>query len=194
MTCNEFLEGFSELVDGEATEAHAAAAREHMQGCPDCRRYHQVYHRGVDLLRSFPGVAVEDGFENDLEVRLRRDTSSALRHLGQRPPQAGASMAMVFGMAVVLVGVAWSPFLLVGRIAQVDLNPIVATRPVRALPAVLQQVGAETRGRVSLLPEGQRRSRGDLRPADLWDEPESLFREYAPVMRAYTASARLGLD
>ena len=92
-------------------------------------------------------------------------------------------MAMVFGMAVILVGVAWSPFLLTTRTLQVDVAPIIASSPVRPLPMPA----------IKLMPP-QRRARGEFSQAGLWGEPQSLFREYAPVMRGYQATFRLGLD
>jgi anti-sigma factor RsiW len=189
MTCSDFLEAFSDFVDGEAPEDVSQAIRLHMESCAECRRYHDVYQRGVTLLRSFPGVAVTDGFEEDLEVRLRRDTSAALRHLGQRPPQAGATMALVFGMAVILVAVAWSPFLLVSvtRPAQVEMAPIVARSPARRLPVRLPNI--------DLMPNAARSASMQLpAEANLWGEARNLFREYAPVMQSYQASARSGLD
>ena len=145
MTCSEFIEGFSDYVDGVAEPDAMEGAELHLQACESCRRYEHTYRRGISLLRSFSDLTVHDGFEPDLERRLRRDTALALQSLGRRPASSGSSMTMVLGMALVLVGAAWS--------------------------------------------------RGELVSEDLWDEPSSLFRQYAPVLRGYTAGgARLGLD
>lgn len=187
MTCRDFIEGFSDYVDGVGDPAHLEAARAHRETCPGCRRYEEVYNRGVDLLRSFPEVAVSDGFEPDLEVRIRRDTAVALRHLGHRPPSSGSAMAIVFGMAVILVGAAWAPFLFM-RPVQVELAPIVAASPIRSFPVRMPDI--------ELLPERNRRDRATLSQAQLWEEASHLFRQYAPVMRGYRAggTVRLGLD
>ncbi|HSG47089.1 MAG TPA: zf-HC2 domain-containing protein [Longimicrobiales bacterium] len=188
MTCSEFIEGFSDYIDGEGEPAALEAARAHVEGCAECRRYEAVYSRGVALLRSFPEVAVSDGFEPELEVRLRRDTAAALRRLDTRPPASGSAMAVVFGMAVILVGAAWAPFLFT-RPLQVELAPIVAAYPTRALQARMPEI--------RLLPARAGRGGAVFSTAQLWEEPSALLRQYAPVMRGYYQTAgtvRVGLD
>lgn len=185
MTCSEFIEGFSDYLDGAGDPSELDAALEHVESCESCSRYEAVYRRGVTLLRSFPEVAVSEGFEPELEVRLRKDTAEALRWLGHRPPSSGTAMAVVMGMAVILIGAAWSPFFFL-RTAQVELAPIVAAAPTRGLAVRFPEI--------ELLPG--RASNGALMADQLWEEPSALFQQYAPVMRGYqTASpARLGLD
>ena len=185
MTCSEFIEGFSDYVDEAGNASVLAAAREHAASCESCARYEAVYRRGVTLLRSFPEVAVSEGFEPDLEVRLKRDTAEALRWLGHRPPSSGTAMAVVLGMAVILIGAAWSPFFFL-RTTQVELAPIVAATPTRGLAVRFPDI--------ELLPA--RAPGGSLTADRLWEEPSALFQQYAPVMRGYqtAAGARLGLD
>lgn len=187
MTCSEFILGFSDYIDGVANADDIEAARAHLAGCESCRRYEHTYQRGVTLLRSFSDLTVRDGFEPELERRLRQDTALALQSLGRRPAFSGSPMTMVLGMALILVGAAWSPFLFSGGV-EVDLRPIRAATP---------QSRSLTAGRVELgFPTARRdRFQGDLTAEELWDEPSSLLRQYAPVMRGYTAGgARLGLD
>ena len=188
MTCSEFIEGFSDYVDGVAEPDAMEGAELHLQVCESCRRYEHTYRRGISLLRSFSDLTVHDGFEPDLERRLRRDTALALQSLGRRPASSGSSMTMVLGMALILVGAAWSPFLFSGRV-EVDLGTIRAATPqTRMLTAGRVELGFPTAGPAD-------RFRGELVSEDLWDEPSSLFRQYAPVLRGYTAGgARLGLD
>lgn len=187
MTCSEFIEGFSEYVDGVSNPEFTEAIRAHLEGCESCRRYERTYRRGVSLLRSFPDVSVRQGFEPDLERRLRRETALALENLGRRPVSSGSSMTMVLGMALVLVGAAWSPFLFSGGV-EVDLRPIRAAMPqARALTAERVEFGFPTAPR--------NRVRGSLVGQDLWDEPSRILKQYAPVLRGYTAAGpRLGLD
>lgn len=188
MSCPDFMEGFSAFVDGEATAAEQARVEAHMARCPECRRYHEVYERGISLLRSFPDVAVDDDFRPDLEVRLRRDTATALRQLDRPTPSSGSTMAIVLGMAVVLIGAAWVPFLL-PRTEEVRLDPLVAAYPTRGLPGALPEIR---------LLDGRRRRGAGATPftsAGLFAEPSSLLREYAPVLRGYQAGGvSLGLD
>ncbi|MDT8341729.1 MAG: zf-HC2 domain-containing protein [Longimicrobiales bacterium] len=189
MTCTDFIEGFSDYVDGEAAPDVAEAARAHLATCPECRRYEAVYRRGVALLRSFPEVAVSDGFEPELELRLRRDTRRALGQLGRQPASSGSAMAVVFGMAVVLVTAAWAPLLLT-RPAQVELPPIVAAFPTRPMQGVLPDI--------ELLPWTPAvRSLAAFPAGRLWGEPRDLFRRYAPVLQGYAptaVTAQLGLE
>jgi anti-sigma factor RsiW len=188
MTCSEFIEGFSDFVDGVGDPECMRAARAHLDRCPSCRRYEQTYAQGITLLRSFPDLTVHDGFVPELDRRLRRETALALEGLGRRPVSSWSPMTMVLGMALVLVGAAWSPFLLT-RTVQVDLPPIQAQTPrARALPLVRMPD-------ITLLPNRARRPGGAFATAELWEEPSSLFRQYAPVMRGYAAGdVRVGID
>lgn len=187
MTCSEFIEGFSDYVDGEGDPRTLEAARAHVRECDRCRRYEDVYARGIALLRSFPSVSVSRDFEPALEVRLRRDTARALQRLDHRPPTSGSAMAVVFGMAVVLVGAAWAPFLFSGD-PQVELAPIVASYPTRGLQARMPEI--------ELLPGGGPSTAADLSTSELWEEAAALLREYAPVLRGYQTArnVRVGLD
>lgn len=187
MTCSDFIQEFSDYVDGVADPSAVQAARAHLDACESCRRYEHTYRQGVTLLRSVSDVSVREGFEPDLERRLRRETALALESLGRRPVSSGSPMTMVLGMALILVGAAWSPFLFSGGV-EVDLRPIRAAMPqARALTADRVEFGFPTPAR--------QRVQGELVGFDLWDEPSNLLQQYAPVMRGYTAGGvRLGLD
>lgn len=186
MTCSEFMDHFSAFVDGVAPASVTEEAEAHLAACERCRQYHQVYRRGVRLLRSFPDVAVDDGFRPDLEVRLRRDTAAALERLGTRMPASGSPMALVLGMAVILVGVAWVPFLFEGfeePVASVELEPLVAAYPTRELPGALPEIRILDRR-----PGPSVFRRASFPASGLFEEPTSLLREYAPVLRGYRAA------
>jgi anti-sigma factor RsiW len=187
MTCSEFIEGFSDYIDGVSDPDDIEAARTHLEDCESCRRYEHTYRRGVTLLKGFSDLTVREGFEPELERRLRQDTALALQSLGRRPAFPGSPMSMVLGMALVLVGAAWSPFLFSGGV-EVDLRPIRAATPQsRALASRRVELGFPTARQESF--------RGEFAADELWDEPSNLLMQYAPVMRGYTAgSARLGLD
>lgn len=191
MSCSEFMDDFSAFVDGVASASVAAAAEAHLASCERCRRYEEIYRRGVRLLRSFPDVAVDDHFRPELEVRLRRDTAAALERLGTRPPASNSPLALVLGMAVILVGVAWVPFLLEDRgeeIAQVELEPLVAAYPTREMAGALPEIRLLDR-RTAASPYRRTATspyrRASLTAGGLFEESSSLLREYAPVMRGY---------
>ncbi|MEJ2540089.1 MAG: hypothetical protein P8188_08985 [Gemmatimonadota bacterium] len=187
MTCSDFIQGFSDYVDGVGDPEQLEAACSHVERCASCRGYEETYRRGVQLLRSFSDLTVRDGFEPELDRRIREETAMALESLGRRSVSSGSSMTMLVGMALILVGAAWSP-LLFSRVVQVELSPIQAAAPRARAP----MVGS---GGITLLPERRMRPRGELVGLDLWDEPSSLLRQYAPVLRGYPAGGvRLGLD
>lgn len=183
MNCSEFMDHFSAVVDGVAPASVAEEAEAHLASCDRCRKYDQVYRRGVRLLRSFPDVAVDEEFRPELEVRLRRDTAAALERLGTRPPASSSPMALVLGMAVILVGAAWVPFLLEEdsrEVAQVELEPLVAAYPTREISGALPEIRILERRRPATP-----YARASFSMAGLFEEPTSLLREYAPVMRGY---------
>lgn len=185
MTCSDFMASFSDYVDGVCSQGERRRMEEHLESCPACLKYEQAYRKGLDVLRASPELSLPDGFEPQLNLRIRRER--VLPGLGvARPiPASGASFGLVFGMAVVLIGIAWAPFLL-EREAQVDLPAIVvSTPPARPLPVRLPDI--------QLLP-GRPLGASPFRAAELWDEPTHLLRQYAPVLRAYTTRSGLGLD
>ena len=187
MTCSQFIERFSEYVDGVGDPECIEAARAHVAECESCQRYEAAYRRGVQLLRSFSSVRVSDDFQPGLDRRIRREHRRALRSLDRREPTSG-SMALVFGMAVVLAGAAWSPFLLL-RPVQVDLPPIQAAAPSSSSNLRMPMP------RIRMLPDRRLRPEAALNRTDLWDGSSALFQQYAPVLRGYQAGGtRVGLD
>lgn len=169
MNCSEFVARFTDYVDGDAPPADVEAMEEHLGGCESCRRYRTVVEHGAALLRSLPAPELQEDFEPRLQHRLYhvQEERSLSEHATSRTPAFA-----VFGIAVLLTAVAWSP-LLRGSAPVVQLEPIVVDR-------------APTAPRVRPV-NGERRPL-ELRPAPaldagLWED--TRLYEYSPLSRRY---------
>ena len=168
MNCSEFVARFTDYVDGDAPSIDVEAMEEHLGGCESCRRYRTVVEHGAALLRSLPAPELREDFEPRLQHRLYhvQEERSISDHATSRMPAFA-----VFGIAVLLTAVAWSP-LLKGSAPVVQLEPIVVDRapatPVR--PASTQRRPLELRA-APALDEG------------LWDD--TRLYEYSPLSRRY---------
>ena len=124
MECKSFLEGFTDYRDGVASESFRTAAEEHLDACPECRRYQRVVERGLQVLKR-ERLEIPDDFRPRLRHRLFHvDDEVAL----QRHANSGATGFAVLGIAMVLTAAAWSP-LLRPPAPTVELSPIVVSRP-----------------------------------------------------------------
>ncbi|HZD06090.1 MAG TPA: zf-HC2 domain-containing protein [Longimicrobiales bacterium] len=170
MTCSEFIEGFSEYYDGVASASSRREAEEHLAVCRDCRRYVKILDRGRELLRSFPAVEVTGDFAPRLEHRIYHLKDGEALRRGMAGSASGATAATALGMAVLLVFAAWSP-VLVSAVPEVELSPIVVSRP-ETRPAGLRTPP------VSLLPLG-----GSIRldRPDPWGQPNALLFRHSPL-------------
>jgi len=176
MTCESFLEGFTDYRDGIAPASVRQEAEAHLQGCPDCRRYEAVVERGLEVLRSQRPLTLPEDFRPRLRHRLFHvdDEAALVRHAS-----SGATALSVLGVAVVLSAVAWSPLLNPGS-PTVELSPIVVSRPpapLRLRPASLA---------LDEIPLG-----GGGSEADLWDDAHALLFQYSPLSQRYRQRALL---
>lgn len=181
MTCERFLEGFSEYRDGVATPAFREAAEAHLRSCPDCRHYTRVVERGLEVLRRQGPVEVPDDFRPRLRHRLYHVDDEAALHRHVTSASTGLS---VLGIAVLLTALAWSP-LLRPRAPVVELAPIVVSRPpapLRLQPAFMR---AGDPGPVSRASQ-----------ADLWTDAHTLLYQYSALSQSSRQRAlrRTGLN
>ena len=179
MTCQEFLEAFSELRDGVASEDLQDRAEEHLEVCGDCRHYRTVVDEGVQILQGQQPVEVPETFHPRLQHRLFHvDDDEA----GYGAGDSGTPVLAVLGMAAVLTVAAWSPALLPDE-PEVRLSPIVVSQP----PAVLRLQPAAFRPQVSSFAVDTRGETGQ----DLWGNASSLLFQYSPVAQRYRQRALL---
>jgi anti-sigma factor RsiW len=169
MNCSEFVGRFTDYVDGDAAPEDVGAMEEHLGGCESCRRYKTVVEHGAELLRSLPAPELREDFEPRLQHRLYHvlEERAVSEHATSRTPAFA-----VFGIAVLLTAVAWSP-LLKGSAPVVQLEPIVVDRAPatpRVRPVGAQRRPLELRATPAL----------DL---GLWDD--TRLYEYSPLSRRY---------
>jgi anti-sigma factor RsiW len=169
MNCSEFVARFTDYRDGAAPPEDVEAMEKHLGGCESCRRYKTVVEHGAALLRSLPAPELREDFEPRLQHRLYhvQEERSLSEHATSRTPAFA-----VFGIAVLLTAVAWSP-LLRASAPVVQLEPIVVDR-------------APTAPRIRLV-STQRRPL-ELRAAPALDEglwADTRLYEYSPLSRRY---------
>lgn len=182
MTCSEFVEHFSDLFDGVASDEVAGAAELHLASCPSCRRYRDVVQRGAELLRALPAPEVGEDFVPGLRHRLRHvDDEAALR----RHTNSGATSLAVVGMAILLIVLAWAPTLRPAA-PELELAPIVVSGPPAALarrPAAFSAFAV--------------RSASSTLREDLWGDARTLLFQYSRLAQRYgqrPSTSRAGLQ
>jgi anti-sigma factor RsiW len=183
MTCSDFVEHFTDFLDGEGPEDFRMDAEAHLESCERCRRYHQVMMRGGEVLRALPQAQVPEDFEPRLQHRLYHvDDEVAL----SAHTASGATALTVLGMSMLLTVLAWSP----------ALRP---TAPVVELPPIVVSDPPVTLRRVNRLPVGAAIFRPTMGQtgSGLWDDAQSLLYEYSPLHERYLERGplrRAGLD
>lgn len=189
MECSEFLQRFSEYVDGSLDAESANRFDGHLRGCSSCRRYQQVVEKGAELFRSLDPLEVPQDFRPRLQHRIYHvedgDTLSV-----DRTGSSGVTAATALGMAVLLSVAAWSPTLRAPE-TEVELAPITATRPAQRRP-----VPAATLTRPLVLepvaPVGLMRD-----DRDLWARSHELLFQYSSLNRGQRSGSvlrRVGVD
>lgn len=170
MTCSEFMERFSDYLDGSTPHEEAAALEAHLERCRPCRRYRNVVEHGADVLRSLPGPQLREDFEPRLWHRLYHVDDE--RALGA--PQSGAPALTVLGIAILLTALAWAPVLRDGP-QDLQLDPIVVDRAPRREAPIRP---------ATFLPAG---TFGTKNPRDigvgLWER--TLLYEYSALSQRY---------
>lgn len=186
MTCAEFIDAFSDLVDETGNEELRTAALRHRDGCANCRRYESVYRGGLrSLVDGLEPVEVAEDFHLRLQHRLFHvDDERALA----RSRSGFSPTTMVLGAAAALTALVMVPALMEPD-PEVELSPIVVSVP-SSLPAGLRIP------MTSLLPASLSPSTLELDGDDLWRQPTAQFYPYAPIRARYRGVAlpRLGLD
>lgn len=176
MNCSDYVERFSDFLDGAAPADELRAFEAHLETCPHCRRYGEVVRRGSQVLRALPEPELTEDFGPRLQHRLYHVDDELVLANGSATP----AMTVV-GMALLLTAIAWSPTLLPDT-PQVELAPIVVDEPPRTFPT--RPVNAMPTG----LPDDSPLS--DLE-GGLWDDAQSLMYEYSPLSQRYRQRASL---
>ena len=183
MTCSDFVEHFSDLYDGGASDEVVRAAEVHLASCASCRRYRDVVERGAALLRALPAPEVGEDFVGGLRHRLRHvdDEATLRRHMN-----SGTTSLAVLGMAILLVALAWAPTLRPSA-PVVELAPIVVSDPPAA---------ARWRRPASFSAFAVQAASTTLE-ASLWGDARTLLFQYSRLARRYgqrPSASRTGLQ
>lgn len=107
MSCQEFLNRYSEYVDGLLPPREAARLHAHLIECCRCARYDQVMQRGLELARALPPVEPS----SDFQLRLQHRLLHARDDLAADGTRGGSGAAVSLALAVLLALAAWGPLL-----------------------------------------------------------------------------------
>jgi hypothetical protein len=139
LSCQEFLEGHSDYLDGLLPAGAARFYDEHVAGCESCNRFDRVLRRGLLLAHNLPEIQPSANFQDKLQARLMRlEDESPL----QRPVMAGTGTAVV--IAAVLGVIALTPFVMRESTVQAP-QPIVAEH-VHITPAAPMRINLSAFG------------------------------------------------
>ncbi len=167
MTCQEFLERYSEYRDAVGDDPIRDPFLRHQDACPRCARYASVVEQGVAFLRDMPGPEPREDFRHRLRHRIYQAELEEAR--GRRGSGGSGWVTMALAAAAILTGMAvW--------------GPIPLPTPTVSLPAV--QARAPVPTSLPLLGEdGMRSGRtpGFLLQEDLWAQSHVLLYESSPL-------------
>ncbi len=124
MQCEEFLEGYSEFLDGRLGKERRAAFEAHREACCICGRYDRVVQRGLSVWRNLPDIDPSPDFLPRLRHRLYHVDDEA--HLSQSRHVGSAALIAV--AAVGMLALAWLPFA-TRMTVEVELPPLAVEAP-----------------------------------------------------------------
>jgi len=77
MTCSQFRNFYSDFADGLLDEAGEIPFHQHLHRCGACRRFHQAFRAGLDVLQDLTPVRASDDFDLRLLERIERECEGA---------------------------------------------------------------------------------------------------------------------
>ena len=182
MTCQEFLERFSEYRDAEEKDPIRGPFLRHLDACPRCARYASVVERGVEFLHSFPGPEPQQDFPDRLRHRIYQTELEEGRK--RRRGSGSGFVPLALAAAAVLTGVAvWGPISFLTP--KVSLPAVQARAPQAQVSAPAPAAGLVRSGR----------SPGPIFQEDLWSQSHVLLYEVSPLYQRTREGAvvRVGL-
>lgn len=182
MTCQQFLERYSDYRDAEEEDPVRAPFLGHLESCPRCARYALVLERGVEFLHSFPGPEPQQDFRDRLRHRIYQTELEEGRK--RRRASGSVLVPLALAAAAIFTGVAvWGPISFLTP--RVSLPAVQARAP--DAPVSLSAPGA------GLARSG--RSPGPLFQEDLWSQSHVLLYEISPLYQRTREGAvmRVGL-
>ena len=126
MTCSDFLICHTAFYDGGLSPEDSGQCREHLEGCPACRRYDEVMIRGINLLKGMPATQPAEDFRARVQHSIYALHEQRRR---RRVPKSGSGAMSIVAMVAIVTTVVLTPVLWESETV-VDLPPIVAQTPV----------------------------------------------------------------
>ncbi len=105
MSCDQFIERYTDFRDGLLDSEVRAEVEAHLADCQCCQRYHHVMQRGLELLSDIPPAESSDDFMPRLRHRLYNVDCGVTERRS-----FGGSAALVGVAAVGLLALFWLPF------------------------------------------------------------------------------------
>lgn len=133
MACKEFIDRYTEYVDGALAPDERRRFDAHLEGCKSCRRYQRVLTRGLAAWRALPRVSTSPDFLPRLQHRLYHVDESSKRSWRGQLGRAAAIAVASAGLFTLGVSNGSQPLLV-----EVQLPPVMADVPTETV--------AESRG------------------------------------------------
>ncbi len=186
ITCEAFLDGFSEYLDGELAAGTSEQFELHQEECEDCRRYRDIMVRSLSLVRALDPPAPSEVFRDRLNARLylEEERNRAIGPLG-----SGTTSGTTFLMTLVFAAAAWSPTLAAPDDAQAPgeaatLAVAESQPPADAELQVATGMSSFAAGQISIY-------RAEELEEDLWSYPNAVFYAYSSLSRRKQSDPRV---
>lgn len=124
MGCEDFLESYSDFVDGRLEPARHGAFEAHLERCASCARYDRVVQRGLFIFRNLPELQPSSDFLPRLRHRLYHVQDQ--ERIARGTPVGSAALVAV--AAVGFLAVAWLPFA-TRLTVELELPPVAVEAP-----------------------------------------------------------------
>ena len=100
MDCTEFLEDYSDYLDGRLEARPLSAYREHLRSCPSCASYDRILQRGLRVVRQLPPPRPSHDFTPRLQHRLFHLKDDISRGRAYRSTARAVAGLVVAGLIV----------------------------------------------------------------------------------------------
>lgn len=124
MQCEEFLEGYSDFLDGNHEEHCHNDYRYHLEKCPSCAEYDRVMRRGLRLVRALDPPEAQADFLPRLQRRFFDPHARAVG-AGVRPRNLAVASLLAAAALFAMVSLP----LLRPEMRALDLPPVVIEAP-----------------------------------------------------------------
>lgn len=126
--CKDFLERYTDYVDGALAADERCRFDAHLEGCRSCRRYRRVMTRGLAAWRALPRATTSPDFLPRLQHRLYHIDESPKRSWQRQAGRAAAIALASAGLFTLGVSNGSQPLLV-----EVQLPPVMVDAPAETV-------------------------------------------------------------